>query len=372
VIRVAFDLRDPVRSGIARVATSTLKAFLGIAPNRFRVVVAGPPGALAELGVDQWGDVTIVPFKAARYALAAEIEWPGVRAAAGDATWFFPHFDIPLRAGGERYVTVAHDIAHFDGPAAHVLKGLVARRWMRRSIFRSAITHTPSQFTARRLAATWPDVAEKLRVVPNGVDGQFFDSAGVQLPEHVRSWVGDRRYMLSVGNLKRHKNLAVGVDLLAAIPDLAWIVAGERFADWSAVEVRAREVGVGERILVLPRENDNTLRSLYASSAFLFFPSLYEGFGLPVLEAMAAGTLVVASEATSVPEVLGDCGWLCNPMESAEFIIAAREALGLSSLERSRRVLQSRERARSFSWERCATALADSIEEIARSRSLSR
>lgn len=357
-----------MRSGIARVATSTLKAFLRIAPNRFRVVVAGPPAALADLGVARWGDVTIVPFDAGRYALAAELEWPRVRSAVGEATWLFPHFDVPLRAGGERYVAVVHDIMHFDGPAARPLRGLVARQWMRRSIRRSAVTHTPSRFTADRLAATWPELAGKIRAVPNGVDELFFDSAGAHLPERLRSWVGERRYMLSVGNLKRHKNLRVGVELLRAIPELAWIVLGEHFPDWEDVVADVRKAGFGDRMLVLPRESDATLRALYADAAFLLFPSHYEGFGLPVLEAMAAGTLVIATSATSVPEVLGDCGWSCDPRDPAQFIAAARDALALPAPERRRRVDRARARARTFSWEKCAAAVADSFEAIASQR----
>jgi glycosyltransferase involved in cell wall biosynthesis len=365
VIRVAFDLRDPVRSGIARVATSTLRAFLRIAPARFQVVVAGPPRGLAELGVSAWGDVSVVPFNASRYSLAAELEWPRVRAAAGDATWFFPHFDVPVRAGGERFVTVVHDVMHFDGPAARPLKGFVARGWMRRSIQRSAVTHVPSHFTARRLADAWPHLAEKIRAVPNGVDDYFFDSSDARLPERLRAWIGGRRFMLSVGNLKRHKNLRVGVEVLRAIPDLTWVVVGEHFPDWDEVAENARDAGVSARMLILPREDDETLRSLYANSAFLLFPSLYEGFGLPVLEAMASGTVVIASSATSVPEVLGDCGWLCDPRDPAQFSTAAREALALASAERGRRVDRARARARTFSWERCAAAVADSVEAIA-------
>ena len=372
MIRVAFDLRDPVRSGIARVATSTLKAFLGIAPGRFEVLVAGPAGPLADLGVAGWGDVSVVPFNAARYSVAAELEWPRVRDAAPDAIWFFPHFDVPMRAGGERFLAVVHDVMHFDGPAARPLKGGIARMWMRRTIGRSVLTHTPSRFTAQRLTHVWPDLGARIRVVPNGVDETFFAAAGARLPARVLEWTAGRRYMLSVGNLKRHKNLRVGVEILVAFPDLVWVVIGEHFPDWHEVAERARVAGVESRVLVLPREGDDVLAALYRNSAFLLFPSLYEGFGLPVLEAMAAGAPVVATSATSVPEVLGDSGWLCDPTDPAQFVRAAGEVLSLDGSERAARVERARARARTFSWSQCARAVAESMETIARETAIGR
>lgn len=362
MIRVAFDLRDPVRSGIARVATSTLKAFLRGAADRFEVVVAGPPGALAELKVSSWGRVSVVPFRSARYSLAAEREWPRVRSAVGDATWFFPHFDVPIRAGGERFITLVHDTMHFDGAHVTRLKGLVAKRWMGRSVARSARVHTPSRHSAERIAAFWPRVASRIRVVPNGVDELFFMPSRAPLPADVASRLAGRRYMLSVGNLKRHKNLRVGVDVLRDVPELAWIVVGEWFPEWEEVAAAARDAGVDSRMILLPRAADDTLVSLYRASACLLFPSTQEGFGLPVLEAMAAGTPVVASSATSVPEVLGDCGWLCDPHDAAQFTNAVRAAAALQGKDRDAHVERARARARAFSWERCAEALADSIE----------
>lgn len=361
-ISVAFDLRDPQRSGIARVATSIARAFLRDHSDEFSVSLAGPIPRLRELDAPSWGAARIVDWSEPRYTMLG-LGWRNAALSIGAATWYFPHWDVPFLALTAPFVSTIHDVAHlrlreFSGP-----KRFLARQWIAQTVRRARRIAAISTYTAAELRAEYPEAASKISLVPNGVDDVFFQPAP-GLPDRIAGPVRDAPYMLSVGIRKERKNLRVGVDILQHIPDLKWIVLGEWFADWEQVEALARAAGVFDRMIVLDRQDENTLRSLYASARFLLLPSRYEGFGLPVLEALASGTPVVASRATSIPEVLGEDGWLCGPDDAACFVEAAREVLGLGAA-RTAVAERGRARAREFTWKRAADGLAQLLRASA-------
>jgi glycosyltransferase involved in cell wall biosynthesis len=363
VIAVALDLRDPRRSGIARVATSIARAFVARHGAEFATTLAGPAPELESLGARSWGTSRLVPWRARRYS-PLPIEWPRVRARVGRALWYFPHWDVPWLALRESYVVTLHDLAHLHLAGVSPLKRSVARLWMRQSLSGARRILAVSEYSARALVSEWPDLESKLSVALNGVDDTFFAPARALSPG-IAGQLGDSPFMLSVGIRQERKNLAAGVDVLLAVPGLRWVVAGEWFPDWEHVAARAREVGVLDRIVCLDRQDEDTLRSLYAAAAFLFFPSRYEGFGLPLLEAMASGTPVVTSNAASLGEVAGDVAWRSDPDDIPGFARAAREILALGS-RRAAVAARGREWARQFTWDRAADALADAFRAAAR------
>lgn len=363
VIDVAMDLRDPDRSGLARVARSLARSFIREFRDEFRVTLAGPRRTLEALGADEWGAHRIVSWNAPRYSLAAELQWPRVHAATLGACWYFPHWDVPWRIRDLPFVATVHDVAHLVLPGQLSIKRLVARVWMRRTLARAARILSVSEHSARELAAFWPEYSAKVSVAPNGVDPSFFRDAP-SLPPALASRVSDDPMMLSIGIRKERKNLEMGVEILRRIPDLRWVVVGEWFPDWRHVAARAAAAGVTERLVVLDRVDDDTLRALFSRAAFLLFPSRYEGFGLPLIEALASGTPVIASHATSIPEVLGDTGWLCDPDDAEAFAAAARDVLTLGA-RKAEIAARGRQRARQFSWERSAERLADALRAAA-------
>jgi len=179
---------------------------------------------------------------------------------------------------------------------------------------------------------------ERIRVVPNGVDPVF-------TPEGART---DGDYVLAVATLEPRKNLARAVDA-AREAGVALRVVGAR--GWGEVEV---DGWVGE----VP---DAELAALYRGARCVVYPSLYEGFGLPVLEAMACGTPVVTSSATAMEEVAGGAAVLVDPLSVSAIAAGIHEAVS----RREELVAAGLARARSFTWEQAADAVAELWRELA-------
>jgi alpha-1,3-rhamnosyl/mannosyltransferase len=195
-----------------------------------------------------------------------------------------------------------------------------------------------SEFTKEETTALANVPAERIRVVPNGVDSVF-------APDGPRA-VGD--YVLAVATLEPRKNLSRVVEA-ARLAGVELRVVGAR--GWGGVDVSG---WIGE----LP---DSELAALYRGARCVLYPSLYEGFGLPVIEAMACGTPIVTSRSTAMEEVAGGAAVLVDPLEVSSIVEGIRQAEtrrgDLSSLGIAR--------AREFTWERAATSVVELWRELA-------
>jgi glycosyltransferase involved in cell wall biosynthesis len=227
----------------------------------------------------------------------------------------------------------------------------------RRAIARADALVAISESTRRDLVARFGVPAGRVAVVPLAADARFAPAASSEVAG-LRGRLGlPGSYLLYVGSNKPHKNLsrllaAYGA-VAAARPDVALVVAGAWDPRYDAVR-RAAPAGV----MFLGPVADADLPALYSGALAFAFPSLYEGFGLPVLEAMACGTPVVTSAISSLPEVAGDAALLVDPA-STPAIAAALARLcddGALRTELSRKALA---RAAEFSWERAARAYLD-------------
>jgi glycosyltransferase involved in cell wall biosynthesis len=195
-----------------------------------------------------------------------------------------------------------------------------------------------SEFTKEETIALANVPAERIRVVPNGVDSVF-------APDGPRA-VGD--YVLAVATLEPRKNLSRVVEA-ARLAGVELRVVGAR--GWGGVDVSG---WIGE----LP---DSELAALYRGARCVLYPSLYEGFGLPVIEAMACGTPLVTSRSTAMEEVAGGAAVLVDPLEVSSIVEGIRQA------ETRRGDLSSVgiARAREFTWERAATSVVELWRELA-------
>lgn len=370
-VSMLVDARAIHASGIGRYLREVLGAVLAD-PRFARVELLGEPEALHAFrgGVPGGEKVSVRAYSHGFYSPSAQAAWLGLRlrgAAAADVS-FFPHYDAPLFALPSRSVVTVHDLIHFKVPEAFSpWRRFGARALLRRGVSAAGGIITVSEATRRDLVERFPSVAGKVRVVPNGVSPFFrpcADGAACDLP--TRS-----PYLLCVGNRKPHKNLAAAVEALALLreerPELLLVVVGDVFEGWEAVLQRAGSLGVRERILDVSAAGDTQLRCLYTHAEALLFPSLYEGFGLPVLEAMACGAPVVASNRSSLPEVVGDAGVLVDPgspREMADAVLRLRREPGL----REDLVRRGRARAAAFGWERSAHETADLLYRVATER----
>ncbi len=224
---------------------------------------------------------------------------------------------------------------------------------------RAAVVLTPSQFSRQR-AIEWLGLRpERVRVTPWGVDEIF--SAGFRSGETLARRGLGRRYLLTVGALRPRKNLETALaafEALADHEDLELVVAGGRGWDDAELLARLHRSPAAGRIRLTGRVSDDELAALYRGAECFLFPSRYEGFGLPPLEAMACGAPVVSSDRTSMPEVLGDAAVLVSPDDTAGWA-AAVESLLTSPERRAELVERGRRRAAAFTWERCARATVE-------------
>ncbi len=260
-----------------------------------------------------------------------------------------------------RVAVTVHDAAYFE-QQAHRQDGAFLRqrlKWTllyRKMARKVDLFHTVSHFSAERLAHFFPSIKDRIRVVHNAVTPHFFAPVTSAGAAYVRNaGLADRPFVLVPGGLHFRKNAEL---ILEAWPLLKQRYPGLTLAvvNHSHPQYVERAKAFGEDFHILGFVPDDGLRALYSAAQVVWFPSRYEGFGLPVAEAMACGAPVVTSNASSLPEVAGDAALLVAPDDAEAHGNAIHELL---SDERFRADLGSRgrERAKRFTWDSAAAQL---------------
>ncbi len=278
-------------------------------------------------------------------ALARDVGWYplGLARAAANARLDLLHctiFRAPRRSRVPVLITV-HDLAPLRHPEAFpVWTRLYARTRLRGTIRSARRVVAVSEFSKREVVALCGVAAENVDVVPNGVDLTFTPD-GPAAP-------GD--YVLAVGTLEPRKNLPRAIEA-ARLAGVELRIVGA--AGWGGVEAS------GEGVCWLGRVGDAELAALYRGARCLVYPSLYEGFGIPVAEAMACGTPVVTSRDSAMADVAGDAAVLVDPLDSR----AIADGIATASERRDTLRALGLARARLFTWELAATAAVESYRK---------
>lgn len=301
------------------------------------------------------GNVEIIDLKSPIYSAAEQLEL-GVRIPAAVKLFWSPHYNIPLLYRG-RLVATVHDVCHLAMP--RYIDGLHKRAYARFMfaglIKKAAAIICVSRFTMDELVKHTGAAANKIFPIHNGCAAKWFALTAGERPH-------PRPYLLFVGNVKPHKNLGALIKAFALVKDSIGhdlVIVGKKdgfiTGDGDALLTGH---AVGERVVFTDAISDDLLEQYFAHASALVFPSLYEGFGLPPLEAMACGCPVITSRAASMPEVCSDAAVYCDPC-SVEDI--ADKILMLTSSDLLRQTLskRGRERAQAFSWEKCADQTAE-------------
>jgi glycosyltransferase involved in cell wall biosynthesis len=299
--------------------------------------------------------VRVLEFKTRKQSLAEQVAVPARLLGQRLHLFHAPHYVCPLLVSHPLVVTV-HDLIHllfpeFLGRLRRRAAGLLLAAAIRRA--RRVIAD--SRCTADDLQRMLPGVRGKLRVVYPGLAARFH-APPPEAPEveAYRSAHGlPDRYLLTVGALRPHKNLAVAARAYAAsglAPRVGLVFAGEAPARHAGLPARlTADAGPGARFL--GRVADAELPLLYAGATAVLVPSLYEGFGLTAVEAMASGAPVIASTGGSLPEVVGEAGLLVPPDDLDGWQGALRRIAGEPGL-REELNGRGRERAGRFGLER--------------------
>jgi alpha-1,3-rhamnosyl/mannosyltransferase len=257
---------------------------------------------------------------------------------------------------------VVYDLVPFiEGAEAQARAARIERATIRPALQRAAALLCISEATRRDLVERFPRTADRASVIPLAADAHFADAT----IEPARL---DKPYVLAAGTLEPRKNLVALIEAWAALPEgirdahvLALVGPTGWDVDATLGAARARPGDVR----LLGYVDDEELAALYAGCAAFAYPSLYEGFGLPVLEAMSAGAPVVTSATSSLPEVAGDAALLVDPRD----VRAIRDALEAVLTDPARAAAlrdAGRARAAEFSWERTATLTRQVLHDIAK------
>ncbi len=293
---------------------------------------------------------------------------PRAAARAGVDVIHAPAYTAPLWAGVPVVLTI-HDVSYERHPEWYPYR----RDWLRRAFYRRsarAAAHilTDSTFSAREIAAAYGIPAAAMTVAPLGVSGAFaphIPGMPRELPTGVAA-----PFLLHVGDLHERRNLRLVLDAVLAArrhagarPPLSLVLAGIDRGIGDGLRTAAAAAGAPDAVVLLGGVSENRLQQLYRSATALVYPSRYEGFGLPALEAMACGTPVLASRAASLPEVVGDAGLLLDPDDGPGWTDAIAMLLNDDDL-RARMTAAGLKRAATFTWARTARITLDVYRRV--------
>jgi alpha-1,3-rhamnosyl/mannosyltransferase len=294
----------------------------------------------------------------------------GLRMRFGGAALIHgPANALPLARYGLPGVVTVHDLAIYDHPEWFPGGQWFAKRVVVPHSIRSAtMVICPSKATAGAVARLMGVGIERCRVIPHGVEPQFALPAAGELRAETRSrFALPERYILQVGTVQPRKNYLATLRALARIPAaerIPLLVAGGLGWDYEPVIRTVERLGLRTWVRFLGYVGIGDLPPLYQMARAVAFPSHDEGFGLPILEAFAAGVPVAASTAGAIPEVAGDAALLCAPDDEAAL---ARNLLRLISDEplRQRLIAAGRVRAAAYTWSACAAGHAQVYRDAA-------
>ncbi|MCA1808510.1 MAG: glycosyltransferase family 4 protein, partial [Lentisphaerae bacterium] len=284
--------------------------------------------------------------------------WPPFEWLAGRADLYhFPNFIVPPLTGGRAVVTI-HDVSFLRHPEFTEERNLVyLRACLSDTVRRAAAIITDSEFCVAEIAALLPEAGGKLHCVHPGIGSEFTPPSSAALADW-RSRRGlDGPYLLTVGTLEPRKNFAMLLDVFENLPEFEGelVLAGRRGWKYAPLLDRIRRSPLAGRVRVLEDVADGELPLLYAGAELFVFPSFYEGFGFPPLEAMACGTPVISSAGGSLPEVLGEGALVLHDWSAAAWTAAVRDWLRDDSLRRQW-AERGRQWAARYNWEAAARA----------------
>jgi len=285
--------------------------------------------------------------------------------------FYSPDFVLPPTRRSTRTLLTVHDLSFLRYPETFVPK---LRRYLERavphSIARADLVLADSAHTRSDLTSLFGVPPDKVQVLYGGVHPRFQPQPEPGEAERIRARysLGEQPYVLSVGTIQPRKNYVRLIQAFTRLQtcrlaDLRLVIAGGR--GWLHQDIFTEAEKHGDRAHILGFVNEADLPALYRNAALFAFPSLYEGFGFPVLEAMACGVPVVCSDASSLPEVAGDAALLVNPLDTGALAEAMARALEDADL-RQEMIARGLARAARFTWERAARQLLGTFGSLLR------
>ena len=354
-MRIAIDARKLRDFGIGTYIRNILTGLSRFDRQTEYVVLCRPDD------VDS-GDVLgrnfrMVPETAPLYSMTEQIRIPMALARERVRLLHEPHYVLPPLVRCRSVVTI-HDCIHLMFP--QYLPSRLAYFYAKGSMWSAARKAnrilTVSEASKRDILRFFDVRPEKVAVIYNAIDERFLAPADPARMELVKQrYQLDHPFVLYVGNIKPHKNIERLIDAFGRArqrcPDrLKLIIIGDEISKYPALRQSVHKHKLDKHVRFLGFQSAETLSALYRLADAFIFPSLYEGFGLPPLEAMACGTPVVASNVSSLPEIAGGAALLVDPYDVDAIAAGICTAVTDEALRRDL-IARGLARARSFSWD---------------------
>lgn len=349
---IAVDARMIDASGIGTYLQNILPAIC----STYKTVLLGDRN---KLGVYQ---AAIIEFNAPIYSIKELIALPFLVPAC--KVYWSPHFNVPVSAGrAVHVVTTIHDVFHLAFYSTLNRKQkLYARFFYRLAAKRSDSIITVSNFSKHEIVKHTAARADRIKVIYNGVHQETFAShfTEAESEEISKKYKLPQRYILFVGNVKPHKNLIALVSALEPIfrkdESLFLVIVGKKDGFITADNQVGQRIAASplliERILFTGFAAQQDLPYVYQKAKLFVMPSLYEGFGLPPLEAMAASTLTAVSSLASLPEICQEGALYFNPYDEEDMRLVLEKTLNLTPEEEATLKNKATVVSRRYSWDK--------------------
>ncbi len=372
-MRIAIDARKLHDFGIGTYIRNLLKYLALIDRDPEFILLCRPQDVnLAEM---LGPNFRAVAEPSRPYSIAEQVMLPARLVMQNVSLLHEPHYVLPPLVPCRAVVTI-HDCIHLMFP--QYLPNRFAYAYARATLWaatrRAERIFTVSE-TSKADILRYCDVpAERIIVVYNAIDDRFAAAPDMEAVERVRErYQLHGPFALYVGNIKPHKNLERLIDAFDLVrrsgyERLELLIIGDQISKYPRLRRAVDRHKLHKHVRFLGFVADDTLAALYRLATVFVFPSLYEGFGLPPLEAMASGTPVVTSNRSSLPEVVGDAAVLVDPYSAASIAEGIQRVLSDADL---RRTLSERglARAREFSWEASIRRIHEVYMDVAAQRS---
>jgi glycosyltransferase involved in cell wall biosynthesis len=362
------------RTGTENYSLQLIRVLLRLgAPHRYRLYVNGPPpaGLFWTAGhVPECVETRSIPMR----RLWTHLRLSGEMLARPPDVLFVPAHVLPL-AHPRRSVVTVHDLGYLRYPEAHRANDRRYLHWSTRWNARQArAILADSAATKADLVLAYAAPAQRVHVVYLGRDESLVPEQNPDVIAAARAGYGiGERYVLYLGTLQPRKNLARLIEAFARVragsaSGLQLVLAGRRGWQYDDLFRQVEKLDLAGQVLFPGYVADEDLAALYSGAMGFVFPSLYEGFGIPVLEAQGCGVPVMASNNSSLPEVAGDSALLVDPLD-VDAIAAAMARLIAEPELRAELTRRGFENVKRFSWEKCARETLAVIESVANAKS---
>jgi glycosyltransferase involved in cell wall biosynthesis len=367
-VRIAIDARKLRDHGIGTYIRNLLRHLSRLDQSTEYVLLCQKEhcGIVSSLGPN----FRAVLEQAGAYSVREQVSVPFHLRREGADLFHAPHYVLPPLTPCRSVVTI-HDCIHLRFP--QYLPSRLGHAYARASLW--AATHrasrvlTVSEASKRDILSYFPISADKIDVIYNAIDERFNQPPSAEDVTRVRErYQLNDPFVLYAGNIKPHKNLERLIEAFhmfrrPEFEHVRLLIIGDEISKHATLRRAVHRLNLHKHVRFLGFVPDPTLAVLYRLAAAFVFPSLYEGFGLPPLEAMASGTPVITSNVSSLPEVVGDAAILIDPYDPEAIADAMRRLLSDPVLraDMSRRGLA---RARHFSWERSIQRVREIYGEV--------